>query len=139
MNGLEVAASMDYLFLLLLILCFVLSSFLVFFLFLYLQYSTHHRGMTIDEYVELVSDHVGQRWKKDSVEFLKKNIGFEISAKFTIQRNGSISHIELTKTSGNEAIDTVVVGSIQKTAPLPSFPKTYPHDSLVVEMTFQNS
>lgn len=119
-----------------LILVFFLSLFTVIVLFLYIRYKKN--DTTVDRYVEEISDMVGGTWEKMSnVDGVQKS-NYAISARFTVLRDGIITGIEITHSSGSEPDDALVIEAIEKSSPLPKIPLDCPKEKIEMEMTFQN-
>jgi len=65
-----------------------------------------------------------------------ENVG-ESVVKFTIQRDGTITRVELEKSSGYTALDLVAERALALTRQLPGLPAPYPNPTLTIHLTFQ--
>ncbi len=57
--------------------------------------------------------------------------------KFTIQRDGRVTDVELERSSGYTALDLTAQRAVVVTRQLPPLPATYPNQTLGVHLTFQ--
>jgi len=55
---------------------------------------------------------------------------------FKIERDGSITNVELKVPSGNDSLDLAALNAIYGAAPFPPLPKDYSYDTLGVRFTF---
>jgi len=53
---------------------------------------------------------------------------------FRVERDGSITDVELAQSSGNNAFDLAGLRAVQSSSPLPPLPASYRHDSLGVNL-----
>ena len=56
---------------------------------------------------------------------------------FTIQRDGSITHLQLTRSSGNQLLDFLAQRALLAVRQLPPLPDAYPNPSLSVALEFK--
>ena len=57
--------------------------------------------------------------------------------KFTIQRDGRLTNVELERSSGYFALDQTAQRSLLVTRQLPPLPGAFPEPTLTVHLTFQ--
>jgi protein TonB len=57
--------------------------------------------------------------------------------RFVIQRDGSMTNVEVERTSGNSTLDLIATRAIQLTRQLPPLPAEYPNPTLTVHLTFE--
>jgi protein TonB len=86
-------------------------------------------------YVEAVQRRVSTNWLQSSVD---PSIQFAPRAvvTFQIMRDGSISNIQVTHSSGNSSVDTSVVRAVQSASPAQRLPNEYSGSFVNVEFWF---
>jgi TonB family protein len=67
----------------------------------------------------------------------KQEVGGDVMVRFTISRNGSISDVQLEKSSGYIALDLNAQRAVTLTRQLPPLPADYPNPTLGVHLSFQ--
>jgi len=82
-------------------------------------------------YVERMLALIEARWYKPVVP-----TGTRALVRFTINREGRLSRIELESSSGNSSFDRAALRSLYATNPLPPLPPAYSKPSLTVHLTF---
>ena len=81
-------------------------------------------------YVERMLALIEARWYKPVVP-----AGTRALVRFTINRDGRLSRIELESSSGNSSFDRAALRSLYATNPLPPLPPAYRKSSLTVHLT----
>jgi protein TonB len=66
-----------------------------------------------------------------------QEVGGDVMIRFTIQRNGTISDVQLEKSSGYAALDLNAQRAVVVTRQLPPLPADYPNSTLGVHLSFQ--
>ena len=56
---------------------------------------------------------------------------------FTIQRDGTIAHVQLTRSSGNQMLDFLAERALLAARQLPPLPDAYPNASLTIDLEFE--
>ena len=82
------------------------------------------------EYLGLMVDLIGRRWNN------RQQVSAEVTMKFTIQRDGRLTDIELETPSGYFALDTSAERAL-RSASLPRLPSRFTSDDLTVHLTFR--
>jgi protein TonB len=82
-------------------------------------------------YVERMLALIESRWYKPAAP-----AGTKARARFTINREGRLSGIELESTSGNSSFDRAALRALYAANPLPPLPPAYAKPSLTVHLTF---
>ena len=82
------------------------------------------------EYLGLMVDLIGRRWNQ------RQRVSAEVKMKFTIQRDGRLTGIELETPSGYFALDTGAERAL-RSASLPPLPSRFASDELTVHLTFR--
>jgi TonB family protein len=82
-------------------------------------------------YVQRMLALIEQRWYKPPVPE-----GTEARARFTINREGRLSRIELESSSGNSSFDRAALRALYAANPLPPLPPAYRKSTLTVHLTF---
>ena len=82
------------------------------------------------EYLGLMVDLIGRRWNN------RQQVSAEVMMKFTIQRDGRLTDIELETPSGYFALDTSAERAL-RSASLPRLPSRFTSDDLTVHLTFR--
>lgn len=62
-----------------------------------------------------------------------------VTVRFTIQRNGSLSGIKVTRSSGNSSLDNAALAAVQRTEHLGPLPASVRQSSVTTEVTFDFS
>jgi TonB family protein len=83
------------------------------------------------DYLVLMIDRIRTNWVRQA-EVAGNNI-----VKFTIQRDGRISDVELEKSSGFQNLDLSSQRALAVTRTLPSLPAAFPNATLTVHLNFQ--
>jgi TonB family protein len=82
-------------------------------------------------YVQRMLALIESRWYKPAVP-----AGTKARARFTINRDGRLSRIELESNSGNSSFDRAALRALYAANPLPPLPPAYRKSSLTVHLTF---
>jgi len=82
-------------------------------------------------YVQRMLALIEARWYKPVVPADTRAL-----VRFTINREGRLSRIELESSSGNSSFDRAALRSLYATNPLPPLPPAYRKQSLTVHLTF---
>ena len=82
-------------------------------------------------YVQRMLALIEARWYKPAVP-----TGTQARVRFTINRDGRLSRIELEASSDNSSFDRAALRSLYATNPLPPLPPAYLKSSLTVHLTF---
>ena len=82
------------------------------------------------EYLGTMVDLITRRWNN------RQQVSAEVVMKFTIQRDGRLTDIELETPSGYFALDTSAERAL-RLASLPSLPSRFTSDNLTVHLTFR--
>ena len=88
-------------------------------------------------YIESVIRRVEPNWDKMSIDAAVRNsqvLHCEIS--FTINRDGSVKNVRITKSSGNLSWDNSGLRAIMASNPLPPLPSDYGHSDIEVMWDF---
>jgi periplasmic protein TonB len=72
-------------------------------------------------------------------KWLRPPLGDEVKAivSFRIERDGSITDLEVAESSGYNSFDLAALRAVQNAAPFPPLPRAYRHDSLGVNLIVQ--
>ncbi len=92
-------------------------------------------GSEFPWYVEAVQRRVSSNWLESTVD---PTVSFapRCIATFTILRDGTVTNIQITQSSGNQSVDTSAVRAIQSSSPLDRLPAGYSGSSVNVEFWF---
>lgn len=92
-------------------------------------------GSRYSWYVEAVQRRISGNWLQASVD---PTIRFapRVVATFDILRNGTVTNIQLTRSSGNASVDTSAVRAIRDSSPLQALPNDYSGGKVSVEFWF---
>jgi periplasmic protein TonB len=92
-------------------------------------------GARFPWYVEAVQRRISGSWIQASVD---PAIRFapRIVATFDILRNGTVTNIQITRSSGNSSVDTSAVRAIRDSSPLQALPNEYSGSKVSVEFWF---
>lgn len=82
------------------------------------------------EYVETVVQRIHQNWAS------KQNVGGRVVVKFTIQRDGALSQVQVFEPSGLVALDMAAHRAVLLTQRVPPLPNQFSNSTLTVRLTF---
>jgi TonB family protein len=85
------------------------------------------------EYVETVVQRIRQNWDH------RQNLTGQVLVKFTIQRNGTLTDVQVEKPSGFVALDMTAHRAVAATAQVPALPAQFPNPTLTVHLRFDYS
>ena len=69
-------------------------------------------------------------------ESRQQSLGTTI-VRFVIQRDGTMTDVEVERSSGNATLDLIATRAIRLARQLPPLPAEYPNPSLTIHMTFE--
>lgn len=84
-------------------------------------------------YANLVRDTLAQHWNQAG---LHSSPGQISKVSFTIQRNGSVTNVQLSQKSGDYLLDTSATRAVLDSNPMPSLPPDFPRNEATVEFSF---
>jgi protein TonB len=90
-------------------------------------------GSRFAAYAERIKSLTQQHWHKETVPSTAPSA----TVHFELQRDGSVRNLQLTRHSGNDAMDQSVLAAIQEASPYPPLPPDYDKSSATVEYTFR--
>lgn len=85
-------------------------------------------------YANLIRERIGQHWNRSNLHSSPSQV---CTVTFTIQRNGSVTNVQITQRSGDYLLDTSSQRAILDSDPLPPLPPDFPHNQATVELNFQ--
>lgn len=85
-------------------------------------------------YADLIRGLIGQHWNRSNLHSSPNQV---CTVTFTIQRNGSVTNVQITQRSGDYLLDTSAQRAILDSDPLPSLPPDFPRSTATVELNFQ--
>lgn len=83
------------------------------------------------EYIGTMLQRIHQHWSAG------RGASVVTTMKFTIQRDGAITHVQVVRSSGNQMLDFLAERALLAVRQLPPLPDAYPNPSLVVNLDFQ--
>jgi TonB family protein len=83
------------------------------------------------DYVLTMVERIRSNWNQSAGR------GGETLVRFTIQRDGTITDVQLFKPSGNPVADVNAQRAVVQTARLPALPAAFPNPTLTVRLSFQ--
>jgi periplasmic protein TonB len=92
-------------------------------------------GSRFSWYVEAVQRRVSSNWLQSSVD-PSVSVAPRVVVTFDILRDGTITNIQTTRSSGNYSVDTSAVRAIQGSSPLDRLPPEYSGSRVSVEFWF---
>ncbi|MBZ5528909.1 MAG: TonB family protein [Acidobacteriia bacterium] len=92
-------------------------------------------GARYSWYVTAVKRRISENWLVSTVDSSVR-IAPRATVTFTIQRNGAISNIRVTQSSGNLSVDNSAQRAVLGSSPLPPLPNDYGASSVNVEFFF---
>ena len=88
------------------------------------------------EYAEVMVRRIRNNWYDNMPELIKLGMKGVVTIRFTIERSGTISHIELLDSSTIPPFDNAARKAIELSSPLPPLPKDFPNPSERVTVQF---
>lgn len=82
------------------------------------------------EYLGTVVQRIRQNWNSG------RGASAVATMTFTIQRDGAITHVRLSRSSGNQMLDFLAERALLAAGQLPPLPDAYPHPSLILDLEF---
>lgn len=89
-------------------------------------------------YYAMVSAHLNQR-KKYPTEARKAREQGVVKVRFTVDRNGNISNVSITGSSGHAVLDQATLALMQRVAPLPRMPESMAQDQVTISLPIDYS
>ena len=91
-------------------------------------------GSRFGGYSDLIVNQISQHWVTAGVNALPSQI---CSVSFTIARNGTVSNVQISQSSGNYLLDTAAKRAVVDANPLPPLPREFTQNDATVELKFQ--
>jgi periplasmic protein TonB len=92
-------------------------------------------GSRFSWYVEAVQRRVSTNWLQSTVD-PSVTVAPRVTATFDILRDGTITNVQILRSSGNYSVDTSAVRAIQNSSPLQRLPSEYSGSKVSVEFWF---
>jgi len=89
-------------------------------------------------YYAMVSAHLNRR-KKYPTEARKARKQGVVKVRFTVDRNGNISNVSITGSSGHTILDQATLALMQRVAPLPRMPKSMVPNKVTISLPIDYS
>jgi TonB family protein len=86
-------------------------------------------------YAQAIKEKIAGQWKYPQ-EARKKRLEGRLVALFSLNREGALTRMEITRSSGHEALDREAERAVQRAAPFPPFPSTVPVSRLNINVSF---
>jgi TonB family protein len=83
------------------------------------------------DYIGAMIQRVRQNWNSS------RGGGALTTMRFTIERDGAITHVQLLRSSGNQMLDFLAERALLAVRQLPPLPDAYTNPSLVIDLEFQ--
>jgi protein TonB len=93
-------------------------------------------GNQFGAYADLLRNRVAQFWQTTAID-PRLRTAPQVSVRFTLHRNGSVTGIRLTQTSGINALDISAQRAIMDAAPFPQLPPQFPKNEAEIEFVFE--
>ena len=90
-------------------------------------------GNRFGYYEQLLRERVARNWRSEQLD---ARIRTRVAVTFQIAKNGAISNVRVTQSSGNFAMDQSAQRAILMSNPLPPLPAGYERDSAMIEFWF---
>jgi protein TonB len=91
-------------------------------------------GNRFGAYVDLMRDRISQHWVTADVHASPAE---KCKIAFTIARDGTVSDVRVSESSGNILLDNSARRAVMDANPLPALPSTFPESKATVELGFQ--
>ena len=86
-------------------------------------------------YAQAIKERIAGQWKYPQ-EARKKKLEGRLVALFSLNREGALARLDITKTSGHDILDREAERAIQSAAPFPPFPSTITVSRLNINVSF---
>jgi TonB family protein len=86
-------------------------------------------------YAQAIKEKIAGQWKYPQ-EARKKKLEGRLVALFSLDREGALTRMEITKSSGHEVLDREAERAIRSAAPFPPFPSTVTVSRLNINVSF---
>jgi TonB family protein len=86
-------------------------------------------------YAQAIKERIAGQWKYPQ-EARKKKLEGRLVALFSLNREGALTRMEITKSSGHDVLDREAERAIQSAAPFPPFPSTVTVSRLNINVSF---
>ena len=95
-------------------------------------------GAQFPWYVEAVQRRVSMNWQ-NAASTVDPSVSFAPAGTitFTILRDGTVTNVQITQSSGNQSVDTSAIRAVEGSSPLDRLPGAYGGSSVNVEYTFE--
>jgi protein TonB len=92
-------------------------------------------GSRFDWYVRAVQQRISSNWLQSTVD-PAISVAPRVIVTFTILRDGSVTNIQITRSSNNYSVDTSAVRAVRESSPLQPLPGAYSGPNVNVEFWF---
>jgi periplasmic protein TonB len=92
-------------------------------------------GSRFDWYVRAVQQRISSNWLQSTVD-PSVSVAPRVIVTFTILRDGSVTNIQITRSSNNNSVDTSAVRAVRESSPLQPLPGAYAGSNVNVEFWF---
>ena len=86
-------------------------------------------------YAQAIKERIAGQWKYPQ-EARKKKLEGRLVALFSLDREGALTRMEITRSSGHEVLDREAERAVQSAAPFPPFPSTITVSRLNINVSF---
>jgi len=86
-------------------------------------------------YAQAIKERIAGQWKYPQ-EARKKKLEGRLVALFSLDREGALTRMDITKSSGHEVLDREAERAVQSAAPFPPFPSTITVSRLNINVSF---
>jgi TonB family protein len=86
-------------------------------------------------YAQAIKERIAGQWKYPQ-EARKKRLEGRLVALFSLNREGALTSMEITRSSGHEVLDREAERAVQSAAPFPPFPSTITVSRLNINVSF---
>ena len=86
-------------------------------------------------YAQAIKERIAGQWKYPQ-EARKKKLEGNLVALFSLNREGALTRMEITRSSGHEVLDREAERAVQSAAPFPPFPSTITVSRLNINVSF---
>src|SRR4051794_7082576 len=93
-------------------------------------------GNQFGAYAEILRKLVAEKWKTNDIDSRIRTAP-EVTVTFTLRRDGSVTNVHITKSSGNAALDRSGQRAILDASPFPKMPPAFPKDQTDIDFVFE--
>ena len=93
-------------------------------------------GNQFGAYAEILRNMVASKWRTSDID-ARIRTAPQVIVTFTLHRDGSVTNVHITQSSGNTALDRSGQRAILDASPFPKMPPQFPKDQTDIDFVFE--